>query len=94
MSEASFTAEPVSLGQFRKVHRALSDAGLIATSTGFQGFGGKGVETRMRLTEAGWELLGSFGIRRDDVSLHYVASGEAESEDPSLRCKGRPNYHS
>lgn len=84
MSEASFTKEPVSRGQFLKVQRALEASLLIDIAPGFfdrSGPGPRGAETRIRLSDAGWALLASFGIGPDDVSLHYVSGSEAEGED-------------
>ena len=76
----TFTDEPVSKGQFQKVYKALEASGLVDTAPGFLDRSGpvyRGSETRMRLSEAGKELLASFGIDLKNVALHYVADSSA-----------------
>lgn len=66
LSDSSFTQEPgISRNQFVKALRALETAGLIERSGGGYDRSGpvaRGTETRLRLTEAGWELVSDFGV--------------------------------
>lgn len=76
MSNDSFTAEPVSVRQFRKALDAMLSAGLIVRIEGYSdwtGTFGKSADTRLSLTDDGWKLAASFGIEREDVRLHFDA---------------------
>lgn len=69
LSDSSFSSEPgISLNQFVKVLGALEGAGLIERSGGSydrRGPVARGMETRLRLTDAGRELFGSYGVQAD-----------------------------
>jgi hypothetical protein len=72
LSNASFTSEPgISLGQFLKALEALEGAGLVERSGGSfnrQGPVATGIETRLRLTDTGRELVASYGVQEAHFS--------------------------
>lgn len=75
LSDSSFTQEPVSRNQFVKALDALTTAGLIERSGGSydrQGPVARGLDTRLRLTEAGRELVASYGLS-GDLETHFKA---------------------
>jgi hypothetical protein len=76
MSNDSFTSEPVSAGQFRKVYAALSAAGLVETAPAFFDRSGpvaRGAETRLRLSKAATSAAAAFAIPVG-LSQHFAKS--------------------
>ena len=74
MSTARFTKEPVSRNQFMKVLDPLVTAGLIERSGGSYDRVGpvpRGLDTRLRLAIAGWELLELFGLGEGELD-HFT----------------------
>jgi hypothetical protein len=75
LSDSSFTEEPVSRDQFVKAMDALETAGLIDRSGGSYDRTGpvaRGMDTRLRLTKAGRQLVASYGLS-GDPETHFKA---------------------
>jgi len=73
----SFTKEPVSHTQFKKVFARLEEAGLIERMGGrYDGSGAapQGLDTRVRLSETGRTLVEAHGIT--DGSTHHFGKAE------------------
>lgn len=85
LSNASFTREPVGRVQFAKVREALDRAGLLDTAPGFldRTAGGAGVDTRLRLSEAGRELAAEHGVTIGSARDHFatVSLSFSDGED-------------
>jgi len=73
LSNNAFTDEPVSRIQFRKVLEVLSASGLVEMSKGFfDRETEREVSTRLRLSEAGRNLIAEYGVTIGNSGSHFA----------------------
>lgn len=73
LSNNAFTDEPVSRVQFRKVLDALSTSGLVEIAQGFlDRQSSRAVSTRLRLSEAGRNLVVEYGVTIGNSGSHFA----------------------